>query len=268
MFIRWVNHCSFLFVLKPNCKCKINARQREPRPFDLLVQIIILSCVQGFSLISLLSRHSAEEGQIFVVLVCLRFWWRKFGGVGLFEVLFVFASFWHSRLKYVCLHNEYKVNLPSYLSYLCFNGTIETTASCCQTASLSYFPMSHGLSCSNSSLCSNYYVSKCETILELGRTSWGSTSEENKWNKGMSDIRLQLVVKNDPPPWNWKTFGINLLPWRNYFNIQSPSLVMAASQKSDTSDKRTHFWTKASWYRLIKMQCGFESVICLNDLYR
>lgn len=77
-----------------------------------------------------------KKGKIFVVLVCLKFWWHKFGGFGLFGVLFVFASFWPIRLKHICLHNEYKVKLPSYLY---FNGTIETTASCCQTASPKLF---------------------------------------------------------------------------------------------------------------------------------
>lgn len=124
--------------------------------------------------------------------------------------------------------------------------------------------MSHGLSFFNSSLCSSCYVPKCETILESGRTSWVSTSEENKWSKGMSDIRLQLVVKNDLPLGTRKPLGSVSSPWRNYFNIQSPSIVMAASQPSDTSDKMTHFWTKASCCRLIKMQRGFECFICVK----
>lgn len=124
--------------------------------------------------------------------------------------------------------------------------------------------MSHGLSCFNSSLCSSCYVPKCETILESGRTSWVSTSEKNKRSKGMSDIRLQLVVKNDLPLGTRKPLGSASFPWRNYFNIQLPSIVMAASQPSDTSDKMTHFWTKASWCRLMEMQCGSECFICLK----
>lgn len=68
----------------------------------------------------------------------------------------------------------------------------------------------------------------------------------------MSDIRLQLVVKNDLPLGTRKPLGSVSSPWRNYFNIQSPSIVMAASQLSDTSDKMTHFWTKTVgvvWYK-------------------
>lgn len=62
--------------------------------------------------------------------------------------------------------------------------------------------------------------------------------------QNLSDMRLQLVVKNDLSLETRKPLGSTSSPWRNYFNIQSPSLVMAASQKSDTSDKRTHFLDK------------------------
>lgn len=73
----------------------------------------------------------------------------------------------------------------------------------------------------------------------------------------MFDIRLQLVVKNDLPLGTRKPLGSASSLWRNYFNIQSPSTVMATSQTNDISDNMTHFWTKASWCRLIKGQYRF-----------
>lgn len=94
-----------------------------------------------------------------------------------FKWVSMFASFLHTRLKYVCLHSRNKVRLPRYP---CFNGTIETTTSCCQTTSPQPFSHITPILVLNGFPYGKYCVPTFETIgSQEGQSSLQSLSRIN-----------------------------------------------------------------------------------------